>query len=74
MAVDEGGRVHCILGYRREDQPHDLVYYSPSVALLDRDGKAFIDFSPSFVQLALIVLCGRHCAIAKFLRSCSPAS
>lgn len=47
MAVDEGGRVHCILGYRREDQPRDLAYYSPSVALQDRDGKN----SHRFVEL-----------------------
>jgi hypothetical protein len=47
IAIDEGGRVHCIVGYRREDQPRDLPYYSPCVALHDRDGKS----SHRFVEL-----------------------
>jgi hypothetical protein len=39
MAVDVAGNLRCFLGYRRADQPLDLPYYSPSVALQDKDGR-----------------------------------
>lgn len=48
LAIDVEGRVHCIIGYRSEDQPYDLPYYAPSVALRDKDGRN----SHRFVGLA----------------------
>lgn len=39
LAVDMAGNVRCILGYRRDEQPHDLPYYSPLVALRDARGR-----------------------------------
>ena len=36
--VDSGGSAHCFLGYQRDEQPFDLAWYSPSVALHDKDG------------------------------------
>lgn len=47
IIIDQRGRVHSILGYRREAQSRDLPYYPPSVALRDRDGK----YSHRFVEL-----------------------
>ncbi|VEF45502.1 Uncharacterised protein [Bordetella bronchiseptica] len=41
------GEVRCYLGYRSERQPFDLPWYSPSVALRDKDGRD----SHRFVEL-----------------------
>jgi len=48
IAVGEAGRVYCFVGYIAEDQPRDLAYYAPSVALRRRDGRA----SHRFVSLS----------------------
>lgn len=37
IAVSSSGEVFCYLGYRREDQPHNIPYYAVSVAA--RDGR-----------------------------------
>jgi hypothetical protein len=47
IAVDTYGNIHCFIGYRYEDQRHDLPYYSLSVALRDKDGRG----SHRFVKL-----------------------
>lgn len=52
LVLDTSQRVQCFLGYRRADQPHDLPWYSPSVALHDREGRS----SYGFVQLRRGVL------------------
>jgi hypothetical protein len=47
LVLDTNQRIRCFLGYRREDQPRDLPWFSPSVALRDRDGRG----SYRFVEL-----------------------
>ncbi len=47
IAVDLAGNVRCIVGYRRDDQPLDIPYYSPSVAARDKEGRT----SYRFVEL-----------------------
>lgn len=47
------GDVRCYLGYRSERQPFDLPWYSPSVALRDKDGRD----SRRFVELRGGLLC-----------------
>lgn len=47
IAVDQNGNVRCILGYRSVEQPFDLPYYSPLVAVRDADGRE----SRRFVEL-----------------------
>lgn len=47
------GEVRCYLGYRSERQPLDLPWYSPSVALRDKDGRD----SHRFVELRGGLLC-----------------
>lgn len=47
LVVDVSGNVHCYVGYIREEQPPDLPYYAPSVALHDKGGRA----SSRFVEL-----------------------
>jgi hypothetical protein len=39
LLLDTNGRVQCFLGYRRDDQPRNLAWYAPCVALRDRDGR-----------------------------------
>jgi hypothetical protein len=48
IAIDQAGRVRCIVGYRQNDQPYDLAYYSPSVALREKDWRK----SYNFVELS----------------------
>jgi hypothetical protein len=45
--VDLSGHLHCILGYRRENQPPDLPFYHSSVAARDNNGRT----SYRFVEL-----------------------
>lgn len=52
LVLDVNQRVQCFLGYHRDEQPHDLPWYSPSVALHDRDGRS----SYRFVELRRGVL------------------
>lgn len=52
LVLDVSQRVQCFLGYRRDEQPHNLPWYSPSVALHDRDGRS----SCRFVELRQGVL------------------
>lgn len=40
LAVDQSGRVRCIVGYRRKDQPWDLAYFHPSVGAPEGGGNA----------------------------------
>jgi hypothetical protein len=47
LVVDVAGNAHCYVGYTSTNQPFDLPYYSPSVALRDNDGRA----SYRFVEL-----------------------
>lgn len=47
MISSAAGEVRCYLGYRSERQPFDLPWYSPSVALRDKDGRD----SHRFVEL-----------------------
>jgi hypothetical protein len=56
LVGDPEGRIRCILGYQREEQPFDLPWYSPSVALHDRDGRS----SFRFVELrrGIVERCG----------------
>src|SRR5437660_8416444 len=44
IVQDTNNRVYCFVGYRRDDQPQGLPYYSPSVALRDRDGRTSYRF------------------------------
>lgn len=44
LVVDVAGNVHCYVGYAREDQPFDLPWYSPCVALRDKGGRASYRF------------------------------
>jgi hypothetical protein len=44
LAIDEIGEAYCILGYRLEEQPSTLPYYSPSVAVRDHDGRSSYRF------------------------------
>jgi hypothetical protein len=48
IAIDQAGRVRCIIGYQDDDQPHDLAYYSPSVATREKDWRN----SYNFVELS----------------------
>ena len=47
LVVDVAGHVRCYVGYIAPNQPSDLPYYAPSVALRDKDGMA----SYRFVEL-----------------------
>lgn len=47
LVVDVAGNVHCYVGYTTADQPFDLPYYAPCVALRDKGGRA----SDRFVEL-----------------------
>lgn len=47
LVVDLAGNVHCYVGYTREDQPLDLPWYAPCVALRDKGGRS----SYRFVEL-----------------------
>jgi hypothetical protein len=62
IAVDLDGDIRCILGYREIEQPHDLLYYSPSVAVRDAGGRE----SRRFVELRHGTLTMSH-----FLDSCA---
>jgi hypothetical protein len=54
LVLDTKHQVQCFIGYCREDQSHNAPWYSPSVALNDRDGRS----SYRFVELRRGVL--RH--------------
>lgn len=47
LIVNAAGDVRCYLGYRSNPQPYNLPWYSPSVALRDKDGLT----SHRFVEL-----------------------
>lgn len=47
LVLDIAGNAHCYIGYTKSDQPFDLPYYSPCVALRDKGGRA----SYRFVEL-----------------------
>jgi hypothetical protein len=47
IAVDQNGDVRCVLGYRKDEQPVDVPYYSPLVAMNSADGRD----SRRFVEL-----------------------
>jgi hypothetical protein len=47
LVVDVADNVHCYVGYTSENQPFDLPYYAPCVALRDKGGRA----SYRFVEL-----------------------
>lgn len=47
LVVDVAGNAHCYVGYTTAGQPFDLPYYSPCVALRDKEGRA----SYRFVEL-----------------------
>jgi hypothetical protein len=44
IALDGNGRTYCYVGYKSEDQQSHLPYFSPSVALRDRDGRTSFRF------------------------------
>jgi hypothetical protein len=48
LIVDLAGSMYCILGYMKKEQPNELPYYSPSVALHDANGRK----SYRFVELS----------------------
>lgn len=56
IVLDTNSQVHCVLGYRSENEPHDIPYRPPCVAALDRDGRS----SFGFIELRRGVLCRTH--------------
>jgi hypothetical protein len=48
IAIDMNGRVYCYVGYKSEKEHNHLPYYSPSVALRERDGRTSFRFVELF--------------------------
>lgn len=44
IVIDELNHVYCFVGYRMQNQPDHIQYYSPCVALKDSDGRSSYRF------------------------------
>lgn len=58
LARSHSGRLECIVGYRRKDQPWDLAYFHPSVGIREGAAKApgrFIDLDRGMLRESVFI-------------------